>query len=133
MHRTATFYAQPTYNQNGGGLPVYSGSRRQRGGSVLGAIKAFIMPFLSGVKNRVIQQAKAEGTKFAKGVAKDAVQGKNIIQSAKTRAIHGVKQLGKNVAHDTTRALTGTTSRKRKPAGQKRKPTIAKKRRVNNF
>ena len=131
MDRTATFYAQPTYSQRGGGLPVYSGSRRQRGGSVLGAIKAFIMPFLSGVKNRVIHHAKAEGAKVLKGVARDAVQGRNIVQSAKTHAIHGAKQLGKNVVLDTARTLTN--SRKRKPIGQKRRPTVTKRRRINNF
>lgn len=50
MDRTATFYSQPSYVQRGAGLPVYSGSRRQRGGSVLGAVKNFIMPVVSGLK-----------------------------------------------------------------------------------
>ena len=131
MDRTATFYAQPTYSQRGGGLPVYSGSRRQRGGSVLGAIKAFIMPFLSNVKNRVIHHAKTEGTKFAKGVVMDAFRGRNVAQSVKTRAIQGAKQLGKNAVLETARAFT--TSRKRKATGRKPKRPLKKKRRINNF
>ena len=134
MDRTAAFYSQPTYIQRGGGLPVYSGSRRQRGGSVLGALKSFIMPFLGNIKQNTIKRAKQEAWNIAKGVALDAFQGKNLKNSVKERGIHHVKQLGKNVLHDTTTAITGEASRKRKAVVRKIKAPFRKRRRVvKNF
>ena len=96
MDRTANFYSQPTYAR-GGALPIYSGSRRQRGGNVLGAIKSFFMPILDNAKRRGI----SSGIQLAKNVAWDAFTGKPIKQSLKTRGIEQAKQFGINVAKDT--------------------------------
>lgn len=144
MDRTATFYSQPSYVQRGAGLPVYSGSRRQRGGSVLGAVKNFIMPIVSSLKNRAIRRVKGETWRLAKGLAADAITGRNMVQSVKNRGLQSVKRLGKNTAIDTAASIVraasgnrtapihpGTASRKRKAPLKKR--TLAKKRRVQNF
>lgn len=126
MDRTAAFYSQPSYVQRGLGLPVYSGSRRQRGGSVLGALKSFVMPVINQAKN----SAKGEAWRLAKGLAADAFRGRNLTESIKTRGIESLKRLGKDVINKTL-AGPGLTSRKRKAPVKKRPP--AKKRRVRNF
>ena len=132
MDRTAAFYSQPTYVQRGAGLPIYSGSRRQRGGSILGALKGFIMPLLGGIKNKAVQRAKSEAWGLAKDVALDAFTGKNIKQSLKTRGLQHVKRLGKGVATDALASVTTPVSRKRKAPVTKTKRPV-KKRRVQNF
>ena len=137
MDRTAAFYSQPSYVQRGGGLPVYSGSRRQRGGSILGALKSLVMPFLGNLKQNAVRRAKQEAWNMAKGVAQDAMSGKNVINSIKTRGIRHVKQLGKKVGRDTLNSIATPTSRT--PPSRKRKSlpkkAPAKKRRrvVKNF
>ena len=55
MDRTAAFYAGPSYR--GSGFPVFSGSRRQRGGSILGAIKSMVMPVLGTIGKSALKQA----------------------------------------------------------------------------
>ena len=80
MDKTAQFYAQPSYLQYGRGLPVYSGSRRQRGGSVLGALQRFIMPFLSGMKRQAIQRVKSGALGLAGDVLTDTLAGRNVAQ-----------------------------------------------------
>lgn len=126
MDRTAAFYWKPTYVQRGAGLPVYSGSRRQRGGSVLGALKGFVMPALGAIKRSALRRVKAEAFGLAKDVARDAMSGRNILQSAKTRGIQRAKRLGKGVLSDAV----GSVSRKRKAPANKRS---AKRRRTQNF
>ena len=134
MDRTAHFYSQPTYVQRGAGLPVYSGSRRQRGGSILGALKGFIMPFLGGVKNRALKRAKSEAFGLVKDVALDAMSGKNVGQSLKTRGLQRAKRLGKGVVKDTAGAIIGPATRQpvsRKRAAKNTHPQ--KNKRVRNF
>ena len=135
MDRTANFYSQPTYGQRGSGLPVYSGARRQRGGSVLGALKNFIMPLLGQVKQKAIKHAKREALNLAKGVAMDAVRGQNIGNSLKKRGIHHLKQLGKNMATDTVQGFAGSSTppRKRKPPTEQCAPLRKRRKVVNNF
>ena len=45
MNPTAQFYAQPSY-RGGINFPVYTGSRRQAGGSVFGVVKRAVVPIL---------------------------------------------------------------------------------------
>lgn len=131
MDRTAAFYSQPTYVQRGSGLPVYSGSRRQRGGSVLGALKGFVMPALNTLKKNAVKRMKSEAWNLTKGVVGDAFRGKNIGQAFKNRGIESVKRLGKGVLIDTANSVIGSASSKRKAPAIKRPP--AKKRRRRNF
>lgn len=113
MDRTAHFYSQPTYAQRGG-LPVYSGSRRQRGGNVLGALKSFFLPILGNVAKRGVRSAFG----LAKGVAKDAFAGKDIRSSLKNRGIARAKKLGMHAFNEVVQGVQGsniatTPSRKR--------------------
>lgn len=128
MDKTAQFYAQPSYLQYGRGLPVYSGSRRQRGGSVLGALQRFIMPFLSGMKRQAVQRVKSGALGLAGDVLTDTLAGRNMAQSLKKRALQRGKQLGKNLAHDAVAQLK--PSRKRKAPA---KAKASKARRTQNF
>ena len=137
MDRTAAFYSQPSYVQRGGGLPVYSGSRRQRGGSILGAIKSLVMPFLGNLKQNAIRHAKQEAWNMAKGVAQDAMRGKNVVNSIKTRGIRHVKQLGKKMGRDTLNSIAGPTSRiptsRKRKSVPKKAPAKKRRRVVKNF
>lgn len=122
MDRTAHFYAQPSYAR-GGGLPIFSGSRRQRGGNVLGAIKSFFMPILGKVARRGVNSA----VNLAKNVALDAFSGKNIGQSLKSRGLKQAKQFGLDFVNDTLNNIGSP----RKAAPRKTAPASRKRRRIN--
>ncbi|MEL7306371.1 MAG: hypothetical protein AAGK05_00105 [Pseudomonadota bacterium] len=133
MDRTAAFYASPTYVQSGGGVPIFSGSRRQRGGGILGAIKNFFLPMLQGVKRQAINRAKSEVLGLAKNVAWDAIRGKNVGQSLKTHGLQSVKRIGKNVILDAVSQVKGSASRKRAKQTPKKQQPAAKRARKANF
>ena len=145
MDRTTQFYSGPSY-QFGSGFPVYGGSRRQRGGSILGAIQRFAMPIFNTIKNKALR----ESMNFAKGVMSDTVRGKSIKQSLMNRGMRSVRNVGASVATDALRSLHNrvqTPAPRKRPApppkrllrGRKRKragpkQSAAKKRRVTqNF
>ena len=132
MDRTAAFYSQPTYVQRGGGLPVYSGSRRQRGGSVLGSLKSMFMPIIDNIKASAIKNAKQEAWGLAKGLAWDAFRGKNMANSFKERGLHHAKQLGKNTIRDAVGIVSAPIKRKRQ-AIRKKRPLKRRKRTAKNF
>lgn len=134
MDRTAAFYASPTYIQRGSGaIPIFSGSRRQRGGSILGAMKNFFMPLLQGVKNVAVRRAKSAALGLAKNVAQDVMSGRNLGSSLKTRGLQSVRRLGKDVLQDAVSHVK-TTSRKRLKTPKKRKHPPAKRaRKAENF
>ena len=95
------------------------------------------MPIFQTVKRTALKQGKQAAVKMAKDVAVDAITGRNIGNSIKTRGINSIKQLGKNTLHAAADAIGGTstsvTRRKRKaPAtlpGKRRK----KRKVVKNF
>ena len=131
MDRTAAFYASPTYVQRGGGtIPIFSGSRRQRGGSILGAIKNFFMPLLPGLKNYAVKKAKTAAAGLIKNVASDVQAGRSFGQSLKSRGLQSAVQLGKDAVHDGTSLFTG--SRKRANARKRIRPP-KRARKVANF
>ena len=100
MDRTAAFYSAPSYQYRGaGGFPVFSGSRRQRGGSILGSIAKVAMPILGNIGKAALGQAVG----LAKDVAGDVMQGRNIRHSLKQ---HGLKRL-KNTAMSSLSSITG--------------------------
>ena len=86
MDRTAAFYSGPSYV--GGSFPVFSGSRRHRGGSIFGALKSFFMPILSGFGKKLAKRGAKQALGLVKDVAHDAFNNKNVIESLKT---HGKK------------------------------------------
>ena len=121
MDRTAAFYASPSYVQRGGGIPIFSGSRRQRGGSILGAIKNFFMPLLPGIKNYAVNKAKSAALGLTKNVVSDVVRGKNIGQSIKSRGINAAKALGKDVLNDSLGILSTPRTQAKRVGKRKRK------------
>ncbi len=132
MDSTAAFYSQPSYHFRGGGFPVFSGSRRQKGGGILGALKQMIVPTLASVGKSVGRAALKQAVGFASDVANDAIQGRNFKQSLQARG----KQRALNVARTAKRqglnamrnAVRKTPSRKRRKASISQK---SKRRRVN--
>ena len=122
MDRTAQFYSQPTYAR-GGGMPVFSGSRRQRGGGVLGALKGFFMPMLSRLGKRGAQAAM----NVASNVVGDVISGRNVKTSFKQHGLQAAKRLGNDVLSDVIGQVRGKITSKRKPA-PKRKATSSRKR-----
>ena len=118
MDRTAAFYSRPSYV--GAGFPVYSGSRRQRGGSILGSIAKFALPMLKNVGRAALGQAVG----LAKDVAHDTLSGQNIRESFKRR---GIQRLKKTVT-STLGPRQKQPSRKRK--AQHKKQPVKKRRRV---
>lgn len=138
MDRTAQFYSQPTYVR-GGMMPVFAGSRRQRGGSVLGALKSFFLPLLRTVGRK--------GTRAALGLATDVIgdvtSGRNIKESLKRRGISRAKSLGGDLLGTTVNHAQSLLSSRPKAApirravpSRKRPARKAKqsaKRRKGNF
>ena len=131
MDRTAAFYASPTYVQRGGGIPIFSGSRRHRGGSILGAIKNFFMPLLPGIKNYAVKKVTSAAAGLANNVVQDALSGKHIGQSLKSRGLQSMKRLGKDVFQDSASLVRGSASRKRPIRAKKRKPSAKRARKAN--
>lgn len=141
MDRTSLYYSAPSYNFRGAGFPVYAGSRRQRGGNILGALRSFVAPILNSLKRKAINESFG----LAKGVMLDAVTGKNVKQSLINRGKKSVRNLGTSVAKDALQSVsknfipTGSQRRTVKKRRATRPPTgskqrLAKKRRtVNNF
>lgn len=120
MDHTATFYSRPSYV--GGAGPIFTGARRQRGGSVLGAIKSIVSPLLSGVGNSIKKNAMNNALGLATDVMGDMFSGKNVKSSllnrAKERGLRTLKQTFADVL---------PTSRKRKPVKRMKKRVVRKK------
>lgn len=125
MDHTTAFYSSPSYRFHGAGMPVFSGSRRQRGGSILGSLKSLITPVLG----KVGQVAKKEAFGFAKDMLGDVMAGRNIRQSLKTRGLNRLKNVGQQALMGTTRKPT--TSRKRKTPTKAPIRRTQKRRRAN--
>ena len=83
MDRTSNFYSGPSYMFRGAGLPVYAGSRRQRGCSMLGAMKNVMLPF-----------AAKQALGLANDVMMDAMRGRKIANSLKTHGLRRLKNVG---------------------------------------
>lgn len=125
MDRTAKFYASPSYS--GGAFPVFAGSRRRRGGSILGAIRNFAMPMIRGLARKGATQALG----LAKDVASDVVSGRNFKSSLLRHGLRRVKRLGTDVLGS---ALSGAASHKRHRRGPSTKARqTSKRRRRTNF
>lgn len=122
MDHTATFYSRPSYV--GGAGPIFTGARRQRGGSVLGAIKSIVSPLLSGVGNSIKKNAMNNALGLATDVVGDMFSGKNVKSSllnrAKERGLRALKQ---------TFADVMPVRRKRKPVKRMKKRVVGKKQR----
>lgn len=119
MDHTAQFYSGPTYVGKGAGFPVFSGSRRQRGGSALGAMKSIAMPILSSVGKTALKQAVG----LAGDVVGDVIRGRNIKDSMKEHGIKRLKNVGKAGLREVASTFNPFSSSKR----MKRKRTMPKR------
>ena len=129
MDRTTAFYSNPSYI-HGGSLPIFSGSRRQRGGSIFGALKRFFMPIVTAFGKKIVRQGAKQAVGLAKDVVQDAMMSKNIPDSLKrhgkkraldlTRyaAVEGLDSLEKMIGSGTRRK-----KRRRQSLGKRKRST----------
>ena len=138
MDRTSAFYSQPSYV--GGGFPVFSGSRRQRGGSIFGALSRTVLPMLKTFGKKALGHVAKKALGLGQNVLSDTLRGVNPRQSLMK---HG-RQAAKEVLSDGSRfvmnaAMSKTPSRKRVAPNQKTVPPVkrrkvsTKKKRRTNF
>jgi hypothetical protein len=107
------------YSQYGGALPVYLGSRYQRGGGILSSIARFLMP--------TAKKMLTETVKAAPGVVDNILNNK---QGAGAAILGGLKKAGKNTANATFNRLGYSASTKRKAVKRKRPPKASKRRKI---
>ena len=154
MDATATFYSRPSYV--GGGGVIFSGARRQRGGSIFGALKSVVMPVLKRVGRSFGRIATKNALGLATDVISDTLSGRNVKDSLKNRgrehllstANEGLSSIsnqffGARSNHPRTRGVkkrrTQRGSGKKKSSGKRssarsrsssRKPQASRKRRA---
>lgn len=101
-------------------MAVFAGSRRQRGGGILGSLKNFFMPLFTSLGKKGVHTAM----NVAKNVVGDAISGKNIPTSLRQHGLTAAKRFGNEVLSSALGRKTGT---KQKPAA-KRKSGPSRKR-----
>ena len=115
MNRTHEFYSRPSYV--GGGFPVYSGSRRQRGGTIFGATLRDILPDTATAKRAL----KRVATRYTNDVAHDVKSGDSVKEAMSERAkeltsnllSRGVKKITSMAGRAVSNKLRGPTRRRR--------------------
>ena len=115
---SAAFYSQPSYMHGGGLYTIYSGSRRQRGGSFFGSMRKYVAPIgrtaIQGFKTAARTTARgvrAAGRLTAKGI-KAAAKNK-VVQNVAQKALEQGVMLGTNVAVDALQGRNVGDSLKR--------------------
>lgn len=110
--------------QAGNGLPVFEGSRNQRGhgfGSILGGLFRSALPMLKRVGGQILRGGA--------GVLSDVLDGQNFQDSAKRRTSQGLKTLiGEN--NDIPQQGGGVSRRRKRGRSIKRKKATGQKRTV---
>ena len=119
MDQTSHFYSRPSYAFRGGagGFHVFSGSRRQRGGSFLGALKKFFFPIAKSLGRQLLSQ----GVGLASELANDAMSGKNLKDAIKTRGKASAINFGKSAARQGIGALTSMIGKGGRRAPRRRR------------
>ena len=122
MDRTATFYSRPSYVSGAGS--IYAGARRQRGGSILGAIKSIVTPLISDIGRTLGRNAVKNAVGFASDVVGDLASGQNVknslIQRGKERGLRTLKQTFVTRGNKQTPKRLNTRRRKQRGSGKKR-------------
>ena len=133
MDPTARFYSQPSYV--GAGFPVFSGSRRQRGGGIFGSLAKMVLPVLKSVGSSVLRTAGRQAVGLARDVAESALSGQGLTGVRQTLQRQGLKRLG-NVGRSALRsAMSGVSTvasdgfEQARPLSTVRKSTLGKRRR----
>lgn len=83
-------------NQAGSGMPIFVGSKNQRGhgfGSLLSGLFKTVAPILKSGLSKLGKHAASTGI----SIAGDVLRGQDIKDSAKNRALEGIKNLGRDV------------------------------------
>ena len=126
MDYTAEFYSRPSTDFRGGGFPVFSGSRRQRGGNIFGSIKNFFLPIAKKLGRKLF----TTGIGLATDIARDAMEGKSIKNALKERGKTYAKDFGKAAAAEGIGALTNMVGRGRRRARKRVKRAGKRKRKA---
>ena len=111
----------------GGAGPIFTGARRQRGGSVLGAIKSVVSPLLSGVGNSIKKNAMNNAFGLALDVVGDIFTGKNI----KSSLINRAKQRVLKTLKDTFSDVRGMPIRRKKKVVKRMKKRVLGKKQMD--
>ena len=117
MDQTAVFYSAPSYRYGGGAMPVFSGSRRQRGGSIFGAFKRLFMPIITSLGRKLAKQGAKQAVGLAGDVARDAFMFKDVKQSLASNAKKRALDLGKYAVDEglaDLQNMIGSGKRRRK-------------------
>ena len=101
------------YSQYGGILPVYVGSRYQRGGGILSSIARFVMP--------TAKKLLKETVKAAPSVVDSII---NRQQSPGAAILRGLKTAGKNTAVDTYNRVMSRDVSRQMNRSKKRKQNL---------
>jgi len=113
MDHTFHFYSQPSY-RGGANFPIFTGSRRQRGGGIFGSLGRMFAPIAKRVGKRLL----SHGIGLARDVAEDVLSGKNIKESIVNRGKSRAVSLGK----DAARTMLGHGYRRRRKPSRKHAP-----------
>ena len=89
---TAHFYSQPSYV--GAGFPIFSGSRRQRGGNIFGALAKLVLPTAKAAGKAFVNRGIREGLGLAGDVGMAALTGRGKAGMMQTLKNRGLKRLG---------------------------------------
>ena len=120
------FYSRPSYLSGAGA--IYSGARRQRGGSVFGALKSIVTPLISGIGRSLKKNVVNNAIGFASDVVGDITSGKNVKQSllnrGKQRSLQTLKQ---TFTKPTTRKPKRISRRRRRQRGSGKRRLSAHK------
>ena len=130
MDRTSSFYSQPSYV--GGGFPVFSGSRRQRGGNIFGALSRAVLPLLRSFGRRAFGHVAKKALGLGQNVLVDTMRGVNPRQSLMKHGKHAAKEVlsdGSRFVLNTAMSKMPAPAPSRKRAAPKQKAAPAKKRR----
>ena len=99
MDRTAHFYSQPSYV--GAGFPIFSGSRRQRGGGVLGSLARLVLPAVKSVGKALVPQVVG----LAGDVVKSVSRGENIGTAIRRQGTRRLANVGRAALSQLSTAI----------------------------
>ena len=122
MTSTSSFYARPSY-LSGAGV-IYSGARRQRGGSIFGALKSIVTPLVSSFGKSLKRNVVNNAIGFAGDVVGDIASGRNVKQSflnrGKERGLRTLKETFVRKEKRKTPKRLNTRTRRQRGSGRKR-------------
>ena len=134
MDRTAAFYSAPSYSYGGGAMPVFSGSRRQRGGSIFGAFRRLFIPIIKMLGKKLAKKGAQQAVGLAGDVARDAFLFKDVKQSLANNAKKRALNFGKYAVDEGLAGLQnviGSGKRRRKSGPKSRRPSNLRKRKLS--